>query len=400
LKIAHIIHTFPPAVYGGGEAFAYQLSKKLAEKGHEVHIVTRGFKGLAESEKLDGLFVHRYSNPAPERWKYHPIAKSKVPWYGKYLAIALDIPKSIQTIERIQKEFGLDILHASFILPAGFSGVLAKKSTNLPLVITVHGNADFYEVPWILRSVLGYTLRRGDEVVAVGDELRENLMKKFSDLKIQVIPNGIEINKFAQATQEREEARRQYKIGSEDPVVLSVCRLVERKNLDMLLTSVPQILKKLPTCKFLICGEGPEEEKLQRLASDLNLSSSVIFTGFISEAEKIRLYAASDVFIQLSSREGLSVSLLESKAAGIPAVVADFRGTREPVTDGESGIVIKGELSPAKVAETILTILINRELLRQMGNNAKKEAEAKYSIETMTNRYVTVYEKVMSQNVV
>jgi glycosyltransferase involved in cell wall biosynthesis len=130
------------------------------------------------------------------------------------------------------------------------------------------------------------------------------------------------------------------------------------------------------------------------------LNSSVIFTGFVSEAEKIRLYAASDVFIQLSSREGLSVSLLESKAVGIPAVVADFRGTREPVTDGESGIVIKGELSPAKVSETILAILPNRELLSRMGHNAKKEAEAKYSIETMAKRYVAVYEKVISQKVI
>ncbi|MEM2851540.1 MAG: glycosyltransferase family 4 protein [Candidatus Bathyarchaeia archaeon] len=397
MKIAHIIHTFPPAVYGGGEAFAYQLSKKLAENGHEVHIVTRGFKGLAPSEKLDGVYVHRYPNPAPEKWKYHPIAKSKVPWYEKYLAIALDIPKSVKTIENIQKEFGLDILHASFIIPAGFSGVLAKKSTNLPLVITVHGNADFYEVPWVLHPILAYTLHKGDEVVAVGEELQENLMRRFDDLKVQVIPNGIEINKFAATALLREETRRRYNIGSEDPVVLSVCRLVERKNLDILLASAPQILKKLPTCKFLICGEGPEEAKLRKIAFELNLGSAVIFTGFVSEAEKIRLYAASDVFIQLSSREGLSISLLESKAAGIPAVVADFRGTREPVTDGESGIIIKGELSPAKVAETLLTVLQNRELLSRMGYNAKKEAEAKYSIETMAEKYVALYEKALSQ---
>jgi glycosyltransferase involved in cell wall biosynthesis len=396
MRIAHLIHTFPPAVHGGGELFVYELSRRLANKGHEVIVVTRGFKDLPRREDMDGFHVERYENPAPESWKYHPIAEAHVPWYGKYLVLSLDLACSANHLRRLVREEKLDLLHTSFIVPSGVSGVIVKSSTGIPLVITVHGNADFYEVPKMLYPMLRYAATNADRLVAVGDELKRNLLGELGDLDIRVIPNGVDTERYRPAERTvREETRRKHGIPINSPALLSVSRLVERKNIDLVLRAVPHVVKKLPDFKFLIVGEGPEHQKLRQLTHELGVESAVMFMGFVSEEEKTRIYLASDAFIQLSSREGLSISLLESKAAGLPAIVSDSKGTREPVRENKSGRIVSKPEMPTELAEKILDLLSDSKTRRRMGKNARREAEENYSLEAMTRQYIEVYREAL-----
>jgi len=395
MRIAHLIHTFPPAVHGGGELFVYELSRRLASKGHEVVVITRGFKDLPSREEMDGFHVERYKNPAPESWKYHPIAEARVPWYGKYLVLSLDLAYSAKYLHRLVMEEKLDLLHASFIVPSGVSGAIVKSSTRIPLVITVHGNADFYEVPKTLYPMLRYAAGKADRLIAVGDELKRNLLGELGDLDIRVIPNGVDIERYRPERAVRNETRRKHGIPIGSPVLLSVSRLVERKNIDLVLRAVPHVVKRMPSFKFLIVGEGPEHQRLRQLTHQLGIENAVTFMGFVSEEEKTRIYLASDAFIQLSSREGLSISLLESKAAGLPAIVSDSKGTREPVRENESGRIVSRPEVTAELAEKILNLLSDSRARRRLGKNARREAEENYSLEAMTRQYIEVYREAL-----
>ncbi len=390
-----MIHTFLPAVHGGGELFVYELSRRLAEEGHQVIVATRGFRDLPMSEEMQGFRVERYGNPAPERWKYHPIAEMDVPWYGKYLVLTLDVLCSMRHLPQLIKEEKLDLIHASFIVPAGFSGAIVKSSTGIPLVITIHGNADFYEVPRMLYPMVEYAATKADRLVAVGNELKTNLLRELGDFDITVIPNGVDIDKFKTDKNVREETRKKYDIPVNAPTLLSVSRLVERKNIDLVLKAVPHLIEKLPDFKLLIVGEGPEYGRLQDLTERLGIERTVMFAGFVSEEEKRHLYLSADAFIQLSSREGLSISLLESKAAGLPAVVSDSKGTREPVKENESGRIVYKPQDPMNVTTEILDLFLNPRDMRRMGRNAKREAEENYSLQAMTRQYVEVYREVL-----
>ncbi len=396
MRIAHLIHTFPPAVHGGGELFVYELSRRLAGKGHQVIVTTRGFETLPEKERTEGFYIERYKNPAPETWKYHPIAKMNVPWYGKYYVLSLDVIYSVRYLSNLVREKKLDLVHASFIVPSGFSGAIVKSFTGTPLVITIHGNADFYEVPKIFYPMLRYSANNADMLVAVGHELKRNLLKELGDFDIRVIPNGVDVEKYRPDRRIRDETRRKQGITENAPLLLSISRLVERKNIDLVLRAIPHIVQRLPNFKFLIVGEGPEYRRLRKLTQELKIESAVIFTGFVPEEEKTCIYLSSDAFIQLSSREGLSISLLESKAAGLPAIVSDSKGTREPVKDNESGKIVSDAKNPIDVAEKVIDLLTDTKNRKRLGENARREAEENYSLEVMTKRYIEVYKEVLA----
>jgi glycosyltransferase involved in cell wall biosynthesis len=396
MKIAHLIHTFPPAVHGGGELFVYELSRRLAGKGHQVIVTTRGFKTLPKEEKTEGFYIERYRNPAPEHWKYHPIAKMNVPWYGKYSVLSLDAIYSVRYLSQLARKKKLDLIHASFIVPSGFSGAIVKSFTETPLVITIHGNADFYEVPKILYPMLRFAANNADMLVAVGHELKSNLLKELGEYDIRVIPNGVDTEKYRPDKTIRDEIRRKQGISENTPLLLSISRLVERKNIDLVLKAIPHVVKRLPDFKFLIVGEGPEYTRLRELSRKLEIENSVIFTGFVPEEEKTRIYLSSDAFIQLSSREGLSISLLESKAARLPAIVSNNKGTREPVKENESGKIVSNPDDPIEVAEKVIDLLTDTRNRERLGENARREAEEKYSLEAMTRQYIEVYKEVVA----
>ena len=395
MRIAHLIHTFPPAVHGGGEFFVYELSRRLAREGHQVTVTTRGFRNLDRKERMSGFYVERYRNPAPERWKYHPIAEAQVPWYGKYFVLSLDVVYSTRHLSRLVREGKLDLIHASFIVPSGLSGAIVKSSTGIPLVITIHGNADFYEVPKMLYPVLRYAAANADGLVTVGHELKRNFIRELGDFEVKVVPNGVDVDRFLPDRAAREETRRKYGIPLDSPVLLSVSRLVERKNIDQVLRAIPHLAERLPGFRFLLVGEGPEDGKLRDLTRKLGVDNRVVFTGFVSEEEKTHIYLSSDAFIQLSSREGLSISLLESKAAGLPAIVSDSKGTREPVRENKSGKVVSNPWDPIEVTEVILDLLSNPRTRRRLGENARREARENYSLETMTRQYIEVYREAL-----
>jgi glycosyltransferase involved in cell wall biosynthesis len=218
--------------------------------------------------------------------------------------------------------------------------------------------------------------------VSVGRDLADYLRSSMGVSNVTVIPNGIPVGTFQMSR-------------SPGPALslLSICRIVPRKNIPVLIDAVERLIGEGHDLSLVIAGTGSEEEAIaQRVA---RAPSAIRFVGFIDEAEKRRLLMNADVFVQLSTREGLSIAALEALASGVPCVVSDLPGVREPIDDGVTGWHVERPEDVDSVTATLRRVIADRERLPQMRRACRTVAEERYSLEAMCEGYWNVFTSVV-----
>ena len=169
--------------------------------------------------------------------------------------------------------------------------------------------------------------------------------------KVEYVPGvGIEVEKFANPGVTREQKREELGIPQDAKLLISVGELNRNKNHETVIKAIKDL-----DVYYLIAGRGDLQNHLQNLIDELNLSDRVKLLGYRTDVAE--LYAASDVFVFPSFREGLGLAAIESMAFGLPLIVADNRGTRDFCEKGINGFVCNPSLSNefAKAIECILT---------------------------------------------
>jgi glycosyltransferase involved in cell wall biosynthesis len=171
--------------------------------------------------------------------------------------------------------------------------------------------------------------------------------------------------------------------------LFSVSRLVPRKNIHVLIAAVEQLVREGADLSLVIAGTGPERERIERLAQ--RSGGTVRFAGFVDEARKRQLLSEADAFVQLSIREGLSIATLEALASGLPCIVSDLPGVREPVEPGRTGWLVGDPESLPSVVATLREVLSDRPRLGRMREACRAAAVARYSLERMCESYWKVF---------
>ena len=235
------------------------------------------------------------------------------------------------------------VIDAHFFYPDGIAAMLLGTWFRRPVVITARGS----DVNVLARSAVArwwmrWAAKRCAAIVAVSNTLAQSMIGIGIDpAKISVLRNGVDLSTFGR--HDRAQARRD--LGLDGIVLLSVGNLVREKGHQ----HVIRALTHFPTARLVIIGQGPREDALRRLASELRVDTRVTWIGVLPQADLARYYAAADVTILMSSREGLPNVLLESMACGTPVVATNVGGVPEVVTTPESGIVVSEESSVALV---------------------------------------------------
>jgi len=309
---------FYPFLLGGGERQMHEIAKRLARR-HEVHIITRKLKDSPSHELVDGMHIHRVFVPS----------KSVVlesPFNGSLFMLSSWI-KSLRL-----GDFDVYAPQQFFpILPLW----LSRKLRGKPIAVTIH---DVYRDMWARRDgfradlmsvfegvLLGLPYSR---IITVSNSTRRKLISSgVPRQKIDVVYNGVNVEEYDEV-----EAEKPHR-----PRVIFTGRLVGYKNVDDLILAFSKLSVD---AELYVVGEGPEREKLQRLARNLEVQDRVFFTGFISEREKIKLLKSSHVLVLPSSTEGFGISLIEAMAARTPVIAADIPALRE-VLGGEAGLLFE-----------------------------------------------------------
>jgi glycosyltransferase involved in cell wall biosynthesis len=175
--------------------------------------------------------------------------------------------------------------------------------------------------------------------------------------------------------------------------LLSICRLVPRKNVHILIAAVEQLVREGANLSLVVAGTGPEGEMIERLARQG--SGRVRFVGFVDEARKRTLLTEADAFVQLSTREGLSIATLEALASGLPCVVSDLPGVREPITPGRTGWYVDNPEDVPSVVATLRGVLADRAKLAEMRQACRAVALERYSLQTMCESYWNVFTELV-----
>jgi len=305
--------------YGGVDSRVISMGRELGKR-HEVHIITSLQPGQERTEDHGGVQVHRIGRPRPfvqrgsllSRWEFNR--------------------ECVKEIARLKP----DVVEGS-----GFVSYLGSYRSGIkigrPKMVTVH---EVWQGEWtqnmgLINGAIGTILEKAylrnpfDRYITVSEFTKAKLAEVGIDPgRISVINSGIDRSIFAGMAPEKFSA----------PTILSICRLVPYKKVDMLIRAVAALRTKYPDIRLLVVGKGPEEAPLRQLVQDLGLSRNVEFLGKVATTEEIvRLLKRSHVFALPSIVEGFGLVVVEAMAAGTPWVASDLLPIREATGGGLGG---------------------------------------------------------------
>ena len=230
-----------------------------------------------------------------------------------------------------------------------------------------------------------------DSVFAVTEELRAYHARQawFSPARIQVLYNGVDTRRFAPRPEVRARLREQLGLPAGSFVVGTVGRLVPIKDHLTLMKAAESLARRGVQTSLLLVGTGPEQARLERAAQACaELGSRVVFAGAAENVHE--LLNAMDVFVLPSLCEGMSNTLLEAMASGLPVVATRVGGNPELVEEDRSGWLFRpGDVNG--LSDRLEHLAGSRELRRQLGAAARLRAVTRFGLDRMLEGYRTLY---------
>lgn len=370
---------------GGVQRLAHNLAKYMAQQDIPVSVLARKCSGSPSFEQMDGFEVHRMPLIAESVYTVSTIS---------YLSM------SLLWLVKYQSKY--NILHCHGLFSDTMLGILAKKLTkNKKVVVTVHTSDKFSEVEALKRKPFANkrinSLSEVDGFVAINPAIQNELTSiGIEQERITYIPNGVSIPIDSSYDISVKKKYRNLLGLDYKKIALFVGRLSAEKNLDVLLHAWKQIQIDVPDAHLLILGSGGKfrnvETEIRQLAKDLQLNETVHFMGYIDDVTTYLL--AGDIFVLLSSTEGMSVALLEAMSAGLGIVASNVPGNANLITDEKTGLLVK----PGDVNGTVIALnklLKNPALTADLGKAARQKAILEYSIDSVASLYIDLYRRVL-----
>ena len=288
-----------------------------------------------------------------------------------------------------------DIVHTRNAEPFfyGFAG--AKLARSKALVHSEHGRK-FDDRPARF-AVQRWMSRHTDAIFAVSGQLKTDLVKHIGmpEASVEVLHNGVDLSRFDVAARTdapspaREALRRDWGVPAGALVVGSVGRLVAVKNYALLLRAVAS--SGLDDVHLVLAGEGPERAALTALAASLGIASRVHLLGHSNDVD--RVLGAFDVFVLPSFSEGMSNTLLEAMAAGVPPVASDVGGNGEIVRDDVDGRLFPSD-DEAALRACLVALCRDDAARARLAAAARARVLSTFDIDQMIDRYERLYERV------
>ncbi len=302
MKIAYVYDAVYPWIKGGAEKRIYELSRRLVERGHEVHCY--GMKMWPGQEDIlqDGVHLHGICRPVPLYSGSKRSMKEAVYFAGRVLS---SLPRDFDLVDC--QEFPY--------LPC-FSARLRTFRGPLLFITWYEVWGDYWYEYLGRKGLLGKAVERAvsrltDKNIADSERTRRDL-ETLGVREVQVVPNGIDF-----------EGIQRLRASDEGSDVIFVGRLLEHKNADLLIRAVAMASREIPDIRAVIIGDGPERENLRSLARSLDLEKNIKFTGFLEDYDQaVALMKSSRIFASPSTREGFGIAALEANACGLPIVTS------------------------------------------------------------------------------
>ena len=271
-----------------------------------------------------------------------------------------------------------------------FDGARAARAAGVPAIVQTQ------HLPWMLRSrgkrpPFFRGLREVDQLIAVSEALGPSYERIGVQAgHISTVPNGVGLRGNAPG---RLSARRSLGLGPDELVVMSVGRLITMKGHRDLVDATPALLDRFPQLSVLVVGDGHLHAQLSKQAAALGVADRVRLLGHRRDARQ--LLDGADVFTLPSLHEGMPLAALEAMEASLPVVATRVTGSAEVVADGETGVLVPAQDSPA-LSEALSVLLDDPGLRARMGAAGRRRYLAKFTRQRMAAGTLAVYSRVLA----
>ncbi len=344
-----------------------------------VHI-QKWIKALAEKKELEIHVITFNKGVQFDNVKYHYIKN--------YSNTRFDFFLNAFRVRKYIHEIAPDLVHAHYATSYGFLGAFSGFR---PYIITAWG-ADIFDSPdsFVMNKILHYSYKRTD-AIAVNSLFSQKYLTQYTGKFVHEIPFGVDIQKFAPATNKNNDKIR---IGT-------IRTLSEKYGVEYLIRAFAKVSQKYSNLQLDIVGDGPLKEFLKNLCIELEISDKVVFYGYVNQNAEfdkyISLLSHFDIFAILSvlDSETFGVAAVEASACAIPVIATKVGGLPEVIDNESSGIIV----SPRNVEETanaLERLISNAELRNEMGKNGRLKVEERYdwkkNVDQMVNLYFDTFE--------
>lgn len=366
MKILEVTPFFKPSWESGGVArVAYEVSKQLLDRGHEVTVYTTNRARyptdvvINAATDIDGIEVYYFENLR----KYFP-----------KLSFAFLIPYYLPIIARKEvKKFDIIHIHDHRSLLAIIVSHYAKKY-NIPYVLQAHGSLPYTvgnkKMKILFDVICGKKMLRGASRLIALNRTEAECYRSLgvgAD-KIEIVPNGIDLSEYL-TIPDSGVFRKKYRILENQKIVLYVGRLDPTKGIDLLIQSFSDLLLEDKNARLvLVGGDIGYGSTLKNRVRSLNLEDQVIFTGFVSQQEKMAAIVDADVFVT-PSFTGFPMTFMEACLCGTPIVTTD-KGDALDWIDERVGYVV--EYDRVELKDAMLKILSDDRLRQEFAEWGQK----------------------------
>jgi glycosyltransferase involved in cell wall biosynthesis len=379
LRVCYLVSYFHP-FESGAERQALAQGTELVRRGHSVVVATHWVPGVARFEDVRGIAVHRCID-----------SSNRGPLFAPTF-----VASAVRALRRLRPHFDLVHTHQA-LWEAVASGVARKGLLQGAPTIVQPASSGYYGEAEELSRIRGASFWRrlilqNDAFVAISADIERQWLALGVDPRVMHrIPSGVDARQFAPGPSlvEKELPPR--------PRVIFTGRLHPQKNLDVLIDAWPSVVAGLKAHLVLV-GHGPERERLEAKVQNLGVREFVHFLGAVADpSEHLR---AGDLFVLPSVAEGMSNSLLEAMATGLPCIASDIGGNQDLLCPDENGNEV-GILVPPDSSDrwsaAIRGLLANPERHRILGERSRRRIESEYALEIVIDCYVALYRKLLGQ---
>ena len=389
MKICIVSTIFPPDI-GGPSKHIYELSKRLASKGHEVHIATYTSQD-SRNELLDGFIVHRIS----------------IKGIPKAMLLARAYKMKRMLIDII-KQFNIDLIYALNIDLAGLPAAQAAKATNKPVILRYGGDYiweimfkfnrtsktldRFYETQEgrlfkTLKAFQSRMLAKFNHIIVPSDYYKNILIKNFSlnEGNVTVIKNPV--NTTIKSGKKKK---------NDFFTLITSSRILRLKGLDYLLEAMRILRRNYPNIKLQIIGDGPYKQKLIERAKELNVQDKVEFLPGMKHEELLEKIANADAYISSSVSEVAPNAILEAMSLKVPVItslVSDF----DYKMNEDIALIVHPKDSNA-LAGAITRLMLSQDLRKKLAGNAYKFVKKNTNWDEALKQTLSIFEKFIQQS--
>jgi len=230
----------------------------------------------------------------------------------------------------------------------------------------------------IIEKIEKMIIARANLIITVTDTLKNWIIdryNKIADLKIVVIPNGVDIDVFKPMHNESG-IKGPLGIPESSFVILHAKALIEMNGQEYLLRAMPEILREIPSVKLILAGEGQMKDEYMALSKELGISEKVIFMGNIPHSDMPAYLGISDIVVIPSIKiadfeEGSSTFLLEAMAMGKPIIATNVGGLRETIINENNGVLVPDK-DFQNISKSVIRLYLDRDLADRIGNSARE----------------------------